>query len=157
MFPLCKPSSGWTHNCGMNCTLQCRERFQQDLALRCPYTYESGSRVRLGELDSGARLGYISPLKMPIHIRVWLASPAVLGFQWVKLVCVWSDTSRTWPILAWLVRAFGGARLAAGLLLACTCVGGLRANSMPAASRAPPKTLTSQARIGQVRLVTIHT
>jgi hypothetical protein len=26
---------------------------------RCPYTYESGSRVRLGELDSGARLGYI--------------------------------------------------------------------------------------------------
>jgi hypothetical protein len=24
--------------------------------------YESGSRVRLGELDSGARLGYISPL-----------------------------------------------------------------------------------------------
>jgi hypothetical protein len=28
---------------------------------RCPCTYESGSRVRLGELDSGARLGYISP------------------------------------------------------------------------------------------------
>jgi hypothetical protein len=28
-------------------------------ALRCPYTYESGSRVSLGELDSGARLGCI--------------------------------------------------------------------------------------------------
>jgi hypothetical protein len=27
--------------------------------IRCPYTYESGSRVRLGELDSGARLRYI--------------------------------------------------------------------------------------------------
>ena len=70
---------------------------------------------------------------------------------------MWSVTSRTWPILAWLVRAFGGTRLAAGLLLARTCVGGLRANSKPAASRARPKALTSQARIGQVRLVTLHT
>jgi hypothetical protein len=26
--------------------------------LRCAYAYESGWRVRLGELDSGARLGY---------------------------------------------------------------------------------------------------
>ena len=50
-------------------------------------------------------------------------SPAGLGFQWVKLVHVWIVTSRTWPILAWLVRAFGGTRLAAGLLLARTCVG----------------------------------
>jgi hypothetical protein len=33
----------------------------------------------------------------------------------------------------------------------------VRANSRPAASRAPPKALTSQARIGQVRLVTLHT
>jgi hypothetical protein len=33
----------------------------QDRYLRCPYTYESGSRVRLGELDSGAGLRYISP------------------------------------------------------------------------------------------------
>jgi len=33
----------------------------------------------------------------------------------------------------------------------------VRANSKPAASRAPPKALTSQARIGQVRLVTLHT
>jgi hypothetical protein len=33
----------------------------------------------------------------------------------------------------------------------------VRANSKPAARRAPPKALTSQARIGQVRLVTIHT
>ena len=31
------------------------------------------------------------------------------------------------------------------------------ANSNPTASRAPPKALTSQARIGQVRLVTLHT
>ena len=63
-------------------------------------------------------------LKAPIHVRVWLASPAGLGFKSVKLVRVWSVTSRTWPILAWLVRAFGGARLAAGLLLARKCVGG---------------------------------
>jgi hypothetical protein len=27
----------------------------------CPYTYESGLRVRLGKLKSGAGLGYISP------------------------------------------------------------------------------------------------
>jgi len=33
----------------------------------------------------------------------------------------------------------------------------VRANSKPAASRAPSKALTSQARIGQVRLVTFHT
>jgi hypothetical protein len=33
----------------------------------------------------------------------------------------------------------------------------VRANSKPAVSRAPPKVLTSQARIGQVRLVTLHT
>ena len=33
----------------------------------------------------------------------------------------------------------------------------VRANSKPAASRAPPKALRSQARIGQVRLVTLHT
>ena len=33
----------------------------------------------------------------------------------------------------------------------------VRANSKPAATRAPPKALTNQARIGQVRLVTLHT
>ena len=33
----------------------------------------------------------------------------------------------------------------------------VRANSKLAASRAPPKTLTSETRIGQVRLVTLHT
>jgi hypothetical protein len=33
----------------------------------------------------------------------------------------------------------------------------VRANNKSAASRAPPKALTIQARIGQVRLVTIHT
>ena len=38
-----------------------------DVDLRCPYTYESGSRVRLGELDSGARRGYISP-----HTHEWI-------------------------------------------------------------------------------------
>jgi hypothetical protein len=38
-----------------------------DKSLRCPYTYESGSRVRLGELDWGARLGYISP-----HTHEWI-------------------------------------------------------------------------------------
>ena len=93
---------------------------------------------------------------MPINVRVWVASPAGLGFQLVKLVRVWSVKSRTWPNLAWLVRAFGGARLAAGFLLARRPPTHLRANSKPAASRAPPKALTCQARIGQVRLVTIH-
>jgi hypothetical protein len=34
-------------------------------------------------------------LKVPIHVRVWLASPAGLGFQWVILVRVWSVTSLT--------------------------------------------------------------
>ena len=40
---------------------------ENSATLRCPYTYESGSRVRLGELDSGARLGYISP-----HTHEWI-------------------------------------------------------------------------------------
>ena len=68
-------------------------------------------------------------LKVPIHVRIWLASPAGLGFQWVKPVRVWSVTSRIWPILAWLVRAFGGDRLAAGLLLARTFMGGPKPES----------------------------
>jgi hypothetical protein len=34
-------------------------------------------------------------LKVFIHVRVWLASPAGLGFQGVKLVRVWGVTSRT--------------------------------------------------------------
>jgi hypothetical protein len=33
----------------------------------CPSTYESGSRFRLGELDSGASLGYILPLSDTPH------------------------------------------------------------------------------------------
>jgi hypothetical protein len=33
-------------------------------------------------------------LKVPIHVRVWLVSPAGLGFQWVKLIRVWSVPSR---------------------------------------------------------------
>ena len=42
---------------------------------------------------------------------------------------MWSVTSRIWPILAWLVRAFGGDRLAAGLLLARTFMGGPKPES----------------------------
>jgi hypothetical protein len=59
------------------------------------------------------------------HTRTSLASES----DWARVPmsqtrpCVWNVTSRTWPILAWLVRTFGGARLAAGLLLARTCVG----------------------------------
>ena len=68
-------------------------------------------------------------IKVPLHVGVWLASPAGLGFQLVKLARVWSVTSRTWPSLVWLVRAFGGARLAAGLLLARTCVEGPKPDS----------------------------
>ena len=75
------------------------------------------------------RYGDIESNFITIHVRVWLASPAGLVFQWVKLVRVWSVTSRTWPIVAWLVRAFGGARLATGLLLARTCVGGPKPDS----------------------------
>jgi hypothetical protein len=48
---------------GFEPTIPVFERPKIVHALRCPYTYESGSRVRLGELDSGAGLGYthISP------------------------------------------------------------------------------------------------
>ena len=42
---------------------------------------------------------------------------------------MWSATNRTWSILARLVRAFVGARLAADLLLARTCVGGPKPDS----------------------------
>jgi hypothetical protein len=45
--------------------------------LRCPYMYESGWRVRLGALDSGARLGYI--------YRVIQEESAIL---WEMIVCV---------------------------------------------------------------------
>jgi hypothetical protein len=41
-------------------------------------------------------------LKVPIH--VWLASPAGLGFQWVKLVSAWNVTSRTLAII--YIRAY---------------------------------------------------
>jgi hypothetical protein len=68
---------------------------------------------------------------VPIHVRVWFASPARLGFQWAKLVCVWGATSRAQPSPAGLARAFGGARLAAGSLLAGTCVGGPETGSEP--------------------------
>jgi hypothetical protein len=34
-------------------------------------------------------------LKAPIHVPVWLSSPAGLGFQSVKLIRVWNVTSRT--------------------------------------------------------------
>ena len=54
-------------------------------------------------------------------------------------------------------------RKIAVLLAVCIRESGLRphthvrANSKPAATRAPPKAVTSQARICQVRLVTLHT
>jgi hypothetical protein len=48
-----------------HCVNQMRKTHSKPL--RCPYTYESGSRVRLGELDPGARLGYISP-----HTHEWI-------------------------------------------------------------------------------------
>ena len=53
----------------LNYTPNGRRRLGRPLKrlLSCPYTYESGLRVRLGELDSGARLGYISP-----HTHEWI-------------------------------------------------------------------------------------
>jgi hypothetical protein len=63
--------------------------------LRCPYTYQSGSQVRLGELDSGARLVYISPHThewMTLHTRTslthWNPRPARLASQ----TCTCMDT-----------------------------------------------------------------
>jgi len=47
----------------------------------CPYTYESGSRVHLGELDSGDRLGYISP-----HTH-----------EWIPKLCSYISVSRMSP------------------------------------------------------------
>jgi hypothetical protein len=55
-----------------------------------------------------------SCLTVPTHVRVWLASPARLGSQWAKLVCMWGATSRARPSPAGLARAFSGARLAIG-------------------------------------------
>jgi hypothetical protein len=62
------------------------------MPLRCPYTYESGSRVRLGELDSGVRLGCIyihidsaQVRLVTLHTRTslthWNPSPAGLASQ----------------------------------------------------------------------------
>jgi hypothetical protein len=59
-------------------------------------------------------------LKVPIHVQVWLASPAGLGFQWVKLVRVWSVTSRTLAdyiyIRAWIPSQAPRADSRAGLV-----------------------------------------
>jgi hypothetical protein len=65
---------------------------------------------------------------MPTHVRVWLASPAGLGFQSVKLVRVWSVTSRTTAdyiyiyiyIRAWLPSQAPRGGLASQIL---TCMG----------------------------------
>jgi hypothetical protein len=46
------------------CSCTRNTRIETYSVLRYPYTYESGSRVRLGELDSGARLG-------DIYIYIW--------------------------------------------------------------------------------------
>jgi hypothetical protein len=60
------------------------------------------------------------------HTRTSLArlGSARLGFQWAQLVRVWCATSRARPSPAGFSWASGGARLAAGSLLARTCVGG---------------------------------
>jgi hypothetical protein len=58
-------------------------------------------------------------LKVPIHVRVWLGSGPNEPNP-----SVWGATSRARPSPAGLARAFGGARLVAGSLLARTCVGG---------------------------------
>ena len=59
----CSASYGFDHQRN-RCSIPDKQNVVPPHAMyiRCPYTYESGSRVRLGELDSGARLGYISPL-----------------------------------------------------------------------------------------------
>jgi hypothetical protein len=67
-------------------------------------------------------------VKVSIHERVWLASPAGLGFQWVKLVRVWNVTSR--PLAdyiyiytrAWLPRQASRGGLASQTR---TCMGTL--------------------------------
>jgi hypothetical protein len=48
-------------------------------------------------------------LKVPIHVRAWLASPAGLGFQWVKLVRVWTreQDSHVYGHLNLLAPEFG--------------------------------------------------
>jgi hypothetical protein len=52
-------------------------------------------RILYSVIPRSCRSQWPRGLKAPIYVRVWLASPAGLGFQWVKLVCVWSVTSRT--------------------------------------------------------------
>jgi hypothetical protein len=54
-------------------------------------------------------------LKEPIHVRVWLASPAGLGFQWVKLVRVWSVTSRAWAYYIYIRSWFSSQAPRGGL------------------------------------------
>jgi hypothetical protein len=69
---------------------------------------------------------------VPIHVRIWLATPAGLGFQWVKLVRVWSVTSRILAdciytyiyIQAWLPSQAPRRGLASQTR---TCMGTLRA------------------------------
>jgi hypothetical protein len=50
-------------------------------------------------VDRDSSVCITTTLNVPIHVRVWLASPTGLASQWVKLVRVWSVTSRTWPFI----------------------------------------------------------
>jgi hypothetical protein len=72
----------------------------------------------------------ISPIPMEtfrkvlIHVRVWLASPAGLGFQWVKLVRVWSVKSRKYGEILY-IRAWLASQAPRGALASHTrtCMG----------------------------------
>jgi hypothetical protein len=72
--------------------------------------FDGDDAILRNSVDKTARRGHRSlptaathvlcaqALTVPTHVRVWLASPAGHGFQWVKLIRVWGVTSRTWPI-----------------------------------------------------------
>ena len=59
----------------------------------CPCTYDSGSQGRLGELDSGAMLGYISP-----HTHEWIPQTSLVHFiiqnEFIEANCSSSDNTR---------------------------------------------------------------
>jgi hypothetical protein len=67
---------------------------RRDLYLTTHTTYIHATG-RIWTHDRSWRAALDLRLKVPIHVRVWLASPAGLGLQWVTLVRVWSVTSRT--------------------------------------------------------------
>ena len=72
---------------------------------------ERDTRLSSLSVVSALVLWALSLLKVPIHVRVWLASPAGLGFQWVKLVRVWSVTSRNPLVHAWWNISEPGCRV----------------------------------------------